>query len=84
VSDDGGQEVHLSTGEIIILVILFIIIAPFVIRYLGPLFLLSLLSGGGGRGGGNWGGGGFGGGGGGGFGGFGGGSSGGGGAGGSW
>ena len=80
--ENDGQEVHLTTGEIIILVILFIIIAPFAIRFLGPLFLLSLLAGGGGRGGGNWGGG-FGGGGGG-FGGFGGGSSGGGGAGGGW
>jgi uncharacterized protein len=78
-----GQKTQLTSGEIILLVILFIIVAPFLIRFLGPLFLLSLLSGG--RGSGGWGGGGFGGGGGGGgFGGFGGGSSGGGGAGGGW
>jgi len=78
-----GPEIHLTTGQIILLVIVVIIVGPFLLRFLGPLFLLSLLTGGGGRGG--WGGGGFGGGGGGGgFGGFGGGSSGGGGAGGSW
>jgi uncharacterized protein len=78
-----GQEVHLTGGEILLLVIIFIILVPILFKFLGPFFLFSLLSGGGGRGG--WGGGGFGGGGGGGgFGGFGGGSSGGGGAGGSW
>jgi uncharacterized protein len=83
VSGGEGQKTQLTGGEIILLVILFIIVAPFLIRFLGPLFLLSLLTGG--RGSGSWGGGGFGGGGGGGgFGGFGGGSSGGGGAGGSW
>ena len=81
--DGGGEQLHLTAGEIIILVIILIVVGPFLLRFLGPLFLLSLLSGGGGRGGG--GGGGFGGGGGGGgFGGFGGGSSGGGGAGGGW
>jgi uncharacterized protein len=80
----GGQQVHLTTGEIIFLVIIFIIVAPFLFKFLGPWFFISLLMGGGGRGSG-WGGGGFGGGGGGGgFGGFGGGSSGGGGAGGGW
>ena len=79
-----GQELHLTTGEIVVLLIIFIVAAPILIRFLGPLFLLSLLTGGIGRGGsGGWGGGGFGGGGGG-FGGFGGGSSGGGGAGGGW
>ncbi len=84
-NDGGGQQVHLTTGEIIALVILFLIIAPILLKFLGPWFFLSLLMGGGGRGNDGWGGGGFGGGGGGGgFGGFGGGSSGGGGAGGSW
>jgi uncharacterized protein len=78
------REVHLTTGQILVLLVIFIIAAPILIKFLGPLFLLSLLSGGMGRGGsGGWGGGGFGGGGGG-FGGFGGGSSGGGGAGGGW
>ncbi len=79
--DREGQELHLTGGQIIFLIIIFIVAAPFLLRFLGPFLLLSLLSGGGGRGG--WGGGGFGGGGGG-FGGFGGGSSGGGGAGGGW
>jgi len=74
------QELHLTKGQIILLLIIFIVLAPILIRFLGPFLLISLLSGGGGRG---WGGGGFGGGGGG-FGGFGGGSSGGGGAGGGW
>jgi uncharacterized protein len=79
-----GQEIHLTTGQVIFLLILFLVLAPILFRFLGPLFLFSLLSGGFGRGGsGGWGGGGFGGGGGG-FGGFGGGSSGGGGAGGGW
>ena len=78
-----GQKTELTGGEIIFLIILVIVVGPLLLRYLGPLFLLSLFTGGGGRGG--WGGGGFGGGGGGGgFGGFGGGSSGGGGAGGGW
>ena len=78
------QELHLPAGQILVLLIIFIVAAPVLLRFLGPLFLLSLLSGGIGRGGsGGWGGGGFSGGGGG-FGGFGGGSSGGGGAGGSW
>jgi len=82
--DDGkGQDLHLTAGQIILLVIVFIIVAPFLLRFLGPFFLISLLTGGGGRRDGGWGGGGFGGGGGG-FGGFGGGSSGGGGAGGGW
>ena len=75
------QQLHLTAGEIILLVIIFIVLAPLLLRFLGPFLLFSLLSGGGGRSG--WGGGGFGGGGGG-FGGFGGGSSGGGGAGGGW
>ena len=80
-----GQQIHLTTGEIIILVIIVIVVGPFLLRFLGPLFLISLLTGGGGRRRDGWGGGGFGGGGGGGgFGGFGGGSSGGGGAGGGW
>jgi len=78
-----GRELHLTKGQIIFLVIIFIVGAPILLRFLGPFLLISLLSGGGGRGGGGWGGGGFGGGGGG-FGGFGGGSSGGGGAGGGW
>ena len=78
--DGGGRELHLTVGQIIFLLIIFIILAPILLRFLGPFLLISLLSGGGGRG---WGGGGFGGGGGG-FGGFGGGSSGGGGAGGGW
>jgi uncharacterized protein len=79
-----GQEIHLTAGQIIVLLIIFIVVAPILLRFLGPLFLFSLLSGGIGRGrSGGWGGGGFGGGGGG-FGGFGGGSSGGGGAGGGW
>jgi uncharacterized protein len=81
--DGEGQQLHLKVGQIIFLVIIFIVLAPILIRFLGPFLLLSLLSGGGGRRGGGWGGGGFGGGGGG-FGGFGGGSSGGGGAGGGW
>jgi len=79
-----GQQLHLTAGQIIVLLIILIVAAPILLRLLGPWFLLSLLTGGMGRGGsGGWGGGGFGGGGGG-FGGFGGGSSGGGGAGGSW
>jgi uncharacterized protein len=79
-----GQQVHLTAGQIIVLLIILIVVAPILLRLLGPWFLLSLLTGGMGRGGsGGWGGGGFGGGGGG-FGGFGGGSSGGGGAGGGW
>ncbi len=81
--DGQGQDLHLTVGQIVFLVIIFIVLAPILIRFLGPFLLLSLLSGGGGRRGGGWGGGGFGGGGGG-FGGFGGGSSGGGGAGGGW
>jgi len=81
-----GEEVHLTGGQILVLLIVLLVIGPILLRFLGPLFLLSILTGGSGRGGsGGWGGGGFGGGGGGGgFGGFGGGSSGGGGAGGSW
>jgi uncharacterized protein len=83
-----GQEVHLTGGEILALIIILIVLGPFLLRFLGPLFLFSILSGGGRRGGGwgggSWGGGGFGGSGGGGFGGFGGGASGGGGAGGGW
>src|ERR1019366_5455913 len=80
---DGGQQIHLTHGQVVFFVIAFIVLAPILLRFLGPFLLFSLLSGGGGRGG--WGGGGFGGGGGGGgFGGFGGGSSGGGGAGGGW
>jgi uncharacterized protein len=79
-----GQQLHLTVGEIILLFVVVIIVGPFLLRFLGPLFLISLLTGGGGRRGDGWGGGGFGGGGGGGFGGFGGGSSGGGGAGGGW
>ena len=80
-----GQELHLTGGQLIVLVIIFIVLAPILLRFLGPFLLISLLTGGGGRRDGGWGGGGFGGGGGGGgFGGFGGGSSGGGGAGGGW
>ena len=80
----GGQEVHLTAGQILFLLILLVVVGPILLRFLGPFFLLSLFTGGFGRGGsGGWGGGGFGGGGGG-FGGFGGGASGGGGAGGSW
>jgi uncharacterized protein len=78
-----GQEVHLTGGQIIALIIVLLIVGPILLRFLGPFLLLSILTGGRG-GGGGWSGGGFGGGGGGGFGGFGGGSSGGGGAGGSW
>jgi uncharacterized protein len=88
------QELHSRAGQILFLLILFMVLGPILVRFLGPFFLLSLLTGGRGRrGSGGWGGGGFGGGGGGfggfgggggGFGGFGGGSSGGGGAGGSW
>ena len=79
-----GPPSHLTLGQIIFLLVLLAIVGPFLLKYLGPLFLLSLLFGGrGGGGSSGWGGGGFGGGGGG-FGGFGGGSSGGGGAGGSW
>jgi uncharacterized protein len=79
------QPTQLTGGQIILVIIVFLIVAPFLFKFLGPWFLLSLLTGGGGRGNDGWGGGGFGGGGGGGgFGGFGGGSSGGGGAGGSW
>ena len=82
-SSGRGQEVHLTGGEIILLILVFIVVAPILFKFLGPWFFISLLTGGGGRS--NWGGGGFGGGGGGGgFGGFGGGSSGGGGAGGGW
>jgi uncharacterized protein len=76
-----GQQLHLTAGQIIVLLIILIVAAPLLLRLLGPWFLLSLLTGGiGRRGSGGWGGGGFGGG----FGGFGGGSSGGGGAGGGW
>ena len=79
-----GNEVHLTAGQILFLIIILIVVGPILLRFLGPFLLLSLFSGGFGRGGsGGWGGGGFGGGGGG-FGGFGGGASGGGGAGGSW
>jgi len=82
------HELHLTTGQVILLIIISVLLLPFLLRFLGPLLLFSLFSDGGGRGRGGWGGGGFGGGGfgggGGGFGGFGGGSSGGGGAGGSW
>jgi uncharacterized protein len=82
--DGEGQEVHLTSGQIVLLLIIVIVVGPILLRFLGPLLLFSLLSGGTGhRGSGGWGGGGFGGGGGG-FGGFGGGSSGGGGAGGGW
>lgn len=78
------QEIHLTPRQILVLLILLFTVGPLLLRFLGPLFLLSILSGGMGRGrSGGWGGGGFGGGGGG-FGGFGGGSSGGGGAGGGW
>ncbi len=80
-----GQEVHLTARQILALIIVLLVVGPILLRFLGPFFLLSILTGGSGRGGsGGWSGGGFGGGGGGGFGGFGGGSSGGGGAGGSW
>jgi len=81
-----GQEAHLTAGQLLALIIVLIVVGPILLRFLGPLFLLSILTGGSGRGGwGGWSGGGFGGGGGGGgFGGFGGGSSGGGGASGSW
>jgi uncharacterized protein len=78
-----AQEIHLTGGQIIFFLILLIIVGPFLLKFLGPWFFISLLLGGGGRRGDGWGGGGFGSGGGG-FGGFGGGSSGGGGAGGSW
>jgi uncharacterized protein len=79
-----GQELHLTPGQLAVLVVIIMVAFPIVLRFLGPLFLFSLFSGGIGRGGwGGWGGGGFGGGGGG-FGGFGGGASGGGGAGGGW
>jgi len=81
--DGAGPQLHLTVGQMILLGIVIIVLAPVLLRFLGPFLLLSILSGGGDRRGG-WGGGGFGGGGGGGFGGFGGGSSGGGGAGGSW
>lgn len=81
--DGEGQQLHLTAGQILFLLVIFIVGAPILFRFLGPFVLFSLLSGGGGRGGGGWGGGGFGGGGGG-FGGFGGGASGGGGAGGGW
>jgi len=81
---NGGEEVHMTGGQILLLIIVLIIVGPILLKFLGPFLLLSILTGGSGRGGsGGWGGGGFGGGGGG-FGGFGGGSSGGGGAGGSW
>jgi uncharacterized protein len=73
-SEGEGQGIHLTAGQVILLVLILLFGLPF-------LFWLLFL-GGGGRGGG-WGGGGFGGGGGG-FPGFGGGSSGGGGAGGGW
>jgi uncharacterized protein len=79
-----GQELHLTPGQFALLLVIFIVALPIILRFLGPLLLFSLFSGGIGRGGwGGWGGGGFGGGGGG-FGGFGGGASGGGGAGGGW
>jgi len=79
-----GQAQHLTGGQILALLVILVIVGPILLRFLGPLLLMSIFTGGSGRGGsGGWGGGGFGGGGGG-FGGFGGGSSGGGGAGGSW
>jgi uncharacterized protein len=84
--EEGG--LRLTSGQLIFLLLISVVLLPILLRFLGPFLLFSLLSGGMGRGGGGWGGGGFGGGGfgggGGGFGGFGGGSSGGGGAGGSW
>lgn len=76
---------QLTTGQLLLLLLVIAVLGPILFRFLGPLFFFSML--GGGRRGGTWGsgGGGFGGfGGGGGFGGFGGGASGGGGAGGSW
>lgn len=79
--ENDWQQLHLTAGEMIGIAILALIVFPILLKFFGPLFLLSMFMGGGGRGG--WGGGGFGGGSGG-FGGFGGGSSGGGGAGGSW
>ena len=83
---DDEHTTQLTHGQIVFLIILLIVVGPFLIKFIGPWFLLSLLSGGGGGRNDGWGGGGFGGGGGGGggFGGFGGGSSGGGGAGGGW
>ena len=82
---DGRHTTQLTGGQILFLIILLIVVGPFLLKFIGPWFLLSILTGGGGRGNDGWGGGGFGGGGGGGgFGGFGGGSSGGGGAGGGW
>lgn len=82
-ASEGQQHpITLTTGQIVIAIILFIVFAPVLLRFLGPFLLFSLLSGGDRRRDG-WGGGGFGGGGGG-FGGFGGGSSGGGGASGGW
>ncbi len=83
---DDEHTTQLTRGQIVFLIILIIVVGPFLIKFIGPWFLLSLLTGGGGGRNDGWGGGGFGGGGGGGggFGGFGGGSSGGGGAGGGW
>jgi uncharacterized protein len=78
----GNGEVHLSLGQILFGIIIFIIILATPLRSVLFWMLLSGMGGGGGRGG--WGGGGGFGGGGGGFGGFGGGSSGGGGASSSW
>ena len=72
--DGGGQESHLTAGEIVGLVVL-LVVGGILFALFGPWVLFPLFLGGGGRGGsGKWGGGG----------GFGGGSSGGGGAGGSW
>jgi uncharacterized protein len=73
--DDEGQEIHLTAGQRMLLLMILLIGVPILFWFLSAI---------GGRRGGGWDGGGFGGGGGGGFGGFGGGSSGGGGAGGGW
>jgi len=75
--EDGEQEIHLTNGQQILLIMALLFGVPILFWFLSRAA---------GRGGGGWGGGGFGGGGGGGggFGGFGGGSSGGGGAGGGW
>jgi uncharacterized membrane protein YgcG len=44
----GRQPTQLTGGQIILLIIVFLIVAPFLFKFLGPWFLLSLLTGGGG------------------------------------
>ena len=44
-----GEKTELTGGEIIFLVIVLIVVVPFLFKFLGPWFFISLLMGGGGR-----------------------------------